>query len=112
MIKRTLRRWLGIHALELENKRLREHLVAVQDRVDYRFEELDKLTAMDVDVGLRGPCSIILSGVYRGRGYVKFYEMAHAEFQHMVRDFQQSRSRNLLRNLDDVSRMYSGSFAL
>lgn len=103
---------LGITTLEEENKYLRSELVRTQTKIDKQIHELDNLTRIDGDMGVRGPCTIILSGVWRGRGYVKFYEMDHREFQRTVKMYQDMRKHNVLRNIDTIPGYRGGSFEM
>jgi hypothetical protein len=99
-ILKFLRDKLGITALEQENNSLKYQLSVQSTRLDRRIAELDELTAVDADVGVRGPCTVILTGVYRGNGYVKFYEMPVDEFRRhvdMMLDMQRS---SLIRTVD------------
>ena len=59
-----IKKWLRIDKIEAENKRLKHVVNAFDDKLN----ELDKLATLDADEGVRGPCTIILSGVFRGRG--------------------------------------------
>ena len=110
MLKNLLKKWLGVSVLEAENLYLRRVIASQADRITDRIAELDKLTAMDVDVGFRGPCTIILSGVFHGRGYVSFYDVDHKEFQDLVNEFKYRRKLGHLRNVDNVPRYAGGSF--
>jgi len=99
-LKTALKKWLGVSALE-GTANLHQHRLDVQrDKIDDRIAELDKLTACDVDVGYRGPCTMILTGVYRGKGYVKFVEMDHDEFRRWVEITRLEERDGLMRNVD------------
>ena len=111
-IKTKVKKWLGITQLENENKMLRQLIMKQADRVTNRIDELDKLTTMDVDVGVRGPCTVILSGVFRGKGYVTFYEVEHQEFQYIVEEYRHRRRSGHLRNIDSIPYHRGGSFTL
>ena len=62
-LKEIARNWLGVVDLERENAALRQLIGRQSKRVTERIAELDKLTKVDVDIGMRGPCTVILSGV-------------------------------------------------
>jgi len=108
-IKAAIEMWLGIPALRLENAALRKRLESESRRISARIAELDKLTAIDVDIGMRGSCTVILSGVYRGKGYVQFYEMSFDEFRDLVEHFREQRRNHLIRVIDEPYSM-RGSF--
>lgn len=112
MIRDALKKWLGVFDLESENKRLKLIISKQVDRITNRISELDKLTEVDVDIGARGPCTVILSGVFRGRGYVSFYEMDHEEFEYMVDEFRHRRKSGHLRNIDRIPDYRGGGFIL
>jgi hypothetical protein len=110
-IKQKIKAWLDIRATELEIEHLRAVILAQTSRITSRMQELDKLTREDVDVGVRGACSVVLTGVYRGRGYVRFYEIPAEDFSHFVEMFRSREKQHLLRNID-VPYMMSGAFDL
>lgn len=108
-LRKRLRDWLGITSLEKDHDRLFDFMNQLgvrldreSNRLDARIAELDKLTAVDADMGVRGPCTIILTGVYRGKGYVAFYELDFEEFRHMVEDFKLRKKHGLIRNVDRI----------
>lgn len=118
MIK-YIKKWLGVDDLSEqisrladENNRLKRNINTQSDRITKRISELDDLTAIDVDVGVRGPCTVILSGVYRGKGYVSFYELSHDEFRHMVEDYRERRKHGVLRNIDSIPSYRGGAFTI
>jgi hypothetical protein len=85
-----------VASLRLENGSLGRSLKSIQAK----FEDLDKLTRYDVDVGFRGQCSVVLTGVYKGKGYVQYYDIPYQEFEWMVEDMRERRKHNLIRNID------------
>lgn len=111
-IKNRIRKWLGIDALDRKNEMLEQNISKQAERVTNRIDELDKMTAMDVDVGVRGPCTIILSGVFRGKGYVQFYEVDRREFQNIVDEYSHRQKSGHLRNIDAIPHYRGGSFSL
>ena len=108
-IKQKIKSWLGIVALETEIEYLRHVIRTEHDRITRRIEELDKLTREDIDLGFRGNNTIILTGIYRGRGYVQFYDMSDYDFAEVVKMYQDRRKRNLLRIVDGPP-FVSGAF--
>ena len=99
-IRDWLKKWLGVAQLEKQHIGMSSIINAQESRITDRMRELDQLTAIEADVGFRGPCTIILSGVYRGRGYVKFYEMDLEEFRHLVERYKFEERDNLIRHVD------------
>jgi len=95
-----VREKMGVTALERENKFMRDELASQARRIADRIAELDDLTRMDADVGFRGDCTIILTGVYRGRGYVQFYDVPHEQFRDYVERLQYGKKNNLIRHVD------------
>ena len=110
-IKTALRNWLGITALTNDVERLRANLLSQAERVTTKLAELDKLTAIDADIGVRGRCSVILSGVYKGRGYVTFYDMSPQEFEYLVEEYRHYRKQHIVRNIDRPPH-FVGNFSL
>ncbi|AUQ74731.1 hypothetical protein [Phaeobacter piscinae] len=109
--KKWLQDRLGITALVKENDRL-NGLVKSQSRViDKRLSELDELTKIDADVGFRGNCTVILTGVYRGRAYVQFYDLAPDHFRRYVEQLRWERKENLIRHVDAPAQ-FRGAFDL
>lgn len=110
-MRKMLRKWLGIDTLE---KRADTHsyiLDGLAGQIDKKIKELDKLTREDWDIGVRGPSTIILTGVYRGRGYVKFYDVPGEQFEDLVQMFRSREKSHLIRNVD-APHLMSGAFKL
>lgn len=101
---RWIKRILGLDKLEIEIAETRRMMeVKARDtdhRLSARLEELDRLTAMDADFGVRGPCTVIYTGVYRGRGYVKFVDVSASEFEYMIERDKAERRKSLVRHVD------------
>lgn len=79
--------------LEGEVQLLEERVLLYKQYIDNHIEELERLTTVDVDVGRRDS-SIILTGVYKGKGYVRFYDLSDSEFSYfveMVKDLTRDR---------------------
>lgn len=106
-----LKKWLGILDLEAKNTVFNQRLDKQASAIQKRIKELDKLTCEDVDIGMRGSSTIILTGVYRGRGYVKFYDVPPEDFHRFVEQFRHMRKFNLIRNVDAPYPVY-GAFDL
>ena len=102
---------LGIIALENENSRLRQQLSEHNQQtnnqieshrkfVHSRMEELREYTRVDADIGYRSNNTIILSGVYRNKAYVRFFDVGDGEFKHMVEQLHDMTGYAVIRNLD------------
>ncbi len=111
VLRFRLREWLGIYDAAVELDRLKDEARRTESRLAIRLAELDNLTRLDADVGFRGPCTVILSGVYRGRAYVQSYEMHHEEFIQMVERYRSMERGHLIRNVD-APRELKGAFQL
>jgi len=112
-MKSIIKKWIGITALEARADASEKKAKIISEYLDKKIAELDKLTREDWDIGARGPSTIILTGVYRGRGYVKFYEVPGAEFDALVEEFQSRRRAHLIRNVDAPHFAYQrGAFNL
>ena len=92
-IKQTLRQWLSIVELE---KKLQRH----QDFVTAKVSELKEYTRVDADMGIRGNNTIILTGVYRNKAYVRFYDIGDGEFQKLIEQMKHMQDHCLIRNVD------------
>lgn len=90
------RKILGITALEAKYR----ELLSVYKATLELQEELNKNLRIDCDMGIRGPSSVILTGAYRGRGYVQVFEMDNDEFARMVDMYRDLKKRGIIRNID------------
>lgn len=111
-MKNWIKRILGITQLENENKELREQLQSHRAYVGNKFDKLQSYITVDADIGWhRGRNTIVLTGVYRGKGFVKFYDVGEREFIHMVEYLQDMKKHALIRNLD-APPLFHGVFDL
>ncbi len=113
-LKNTLRKWLGvddayqkISNLEDQVKRLQNFDDVLEQRirsVDSEVSAVIRVTSeyfrVDADVGHRGNNTIILTGIYRGKGYVQFYDVGQGEFKFMVERMRDMKRCNLIRTVD------------
>jgi len=106
-----IKKWLGVTALDARIKKQEAVLAILSPAIDEKIRDLDKLTREDWDIGMRGPSTIILTGVYRGKGYVKFYEVPGDQFHSLVQEYQERHKHHLIRNVD-VPYPMSGAFQL
>jgi len=100
MLKKWIKKGLGITALEDENKKLVAELQGHRQFVYDKVAELRDYTRVDADIGIRGNNTIILSGVYRKQGYVRFWDVGDGEFQQLVRQMKDMKDHCLVRNID------------
>lgn len=117
-MKRWIKDRLGITALEkraevaeAQAKQFDDYVDHLAKQIDKKVKELDHLTREDWDIGARGPSTIILTGVYRGRGFVKFYDVPAEEFRHLVEMFRSREKAHLLRTIDRPY-MMDGAFSM
>ncbi len=99
-MKAWLKKTLGIDKLETENENLRLEIQQHAAYVNQKVAELKEYTRVDADVGYRGKNTIILTGVYRNRGYVKFYDLGIGDFEHLARQLMEMKKHSLIRNID------------
>lgn len=102
---------LGILALEHKNTELRNQLQLHKDFVTTKIAELKEYTRVDADVGFRGNNTVILTGVYRNRAYVQFYDLGDGEFARLVEHLKDMRSHALIRHID-APPSFRGSFEI
>lgn len=99
-MKVWIKKVLGITALEQENARLKL-LVRHQERyVSEKIKELQDYTRVDADMGVRGHNTIILTGVYRNKAYVRFYDVKGDDFAGFVEHLRDLKGHALIRNID------------
>ncbi len=89
---------------------LKDEVFCLQNFTKSKFEELEKHNRHDVDISYRGRCTVVLTGVYRSKGFVSFYDVEMDEFKYFVEHFRGR--KNLIRNIDDPLHFYRGSFEL
>lgn len=106
-----LKRYLGITELERENIRLRSYVERHERYIDRKVEELKDYTRVDADIGIRGNNTIVLTGVYRNKGFVRFYDMGDGEFKKLVEQLQYMRDHCLIRHIDEPP-SFHGTFDL
>lgn len=68
--------------------------------INESLSELHKLNTIDVDVGYRGQNTIILTGVFNGKGYVQFYDLHTEEFGYLVKQLKDMNKHQWVRNID------------
>ena len=99
-MKKWIKNKIGITKLAEENKSLKKELSILEAYVCRKMHELKQYTRVDADVGIRGNNTIILTGVYRRRAYVKFYDMGDANFIDLVEQLKEMRKHSLIRHID------------
>lgn len=100
IIKQKLKVWLGIVELEQKQMMFRVKLNNHQSFVLDRMKELKAYTRVDADLGIRGNNTIILTGVYRNKAYVKFYDLGDGEFLKLIEQMKHMQDHCLIRNVD------------
>lgn len=96
--------------LEGEVKLLEERVLRYKQYVDNHIKELERYTAVDADISRSGS-SIILTGVYKGKGYVRFYDLSQEDFIHFVETVKWMTKEKALRVVDKPY-WFNGSFEL
>jgi len=86
-----------IEELRDEIETLKREMINLRAGQRAFFQELESHFISDVDISVRGPCTMILTGEYKGRGFIKFYDMDLDEFRARV---EEMRGRKSLRNID------------
>lgn len=112
---RKLLRWvqekLGIVKLQQEVDKQHALLLSHKVFVREKIEELKEYTRVDADVGFRGNNTIILTGVYRRKAYVQFWDVGDGEFEKLVDQLRYMSDHALLRNID-APPYFKGTFGL
>jgi hypothetical protein len=99
-MKNWIKKKLGITQLENENKVLRSQLQSHREYVSEKIGELKEYTRVDADVGFRGNNTIVLTGVYRNKAFVRFYDLGDGEFKALVEQLKYMNDHALIRHLD------------
>ena len=120
-----IKKKLGIKALEDKQREnsyfaaLHVHEIqALKKRVSELEQILKETARTDADVGLRGRQrgnnTVILTGTYRGRGYVHFYDFGPRGFDRMVEQMRDMRKHSLIRTVDTpyITGDFKGYFGL
>jgi hypothetical protein len=99
-MKNWIKKKLGITALEAENGAIKADLSWHKNFVSQRINDLKEYTRVDADIGFRGNNTIILTGVYRKKGFVRFYDVGDGEFKNLVLQMRDMKDHALIRNID------------
>jgi len=103
-LKTKFRTWvqnkLGITKLHEEISSLQRELNYHRNFVIDKVAELKKYTVVDADIGERGNNTIILTGVYRNKAFVRFYDIGDGEFIQLINQMKYMREHCLIRNID------------
>ncbi len=95
-----IKKKIGITVLEMEIESLKTQIINHKNFVNNRIADLKEYTRVDADLGFRGNNTIILTGVYKNKGYVYFYDMGDGEFEKMVEQLKNMRDHSLIRHID------------
>ncbi len=100
-----------IHQLKIENVEFNSILNHKSKYISSILRDIKKYTTVDADAGIRGNNTIILTGVYRKRAYVQFYDIGDGEFNKLVDMLKSMDKTALIRHIDSVPD-FRGSFDL
>lgn len=100
-LKRWIKELLGINKLEGELLVQKRKIQVLKDMQDSLYDELKKYERVDADIGIRSNNTVILTGQFRGRGYIQFYDFEPKEFEHMVRQLRDMKKHALIRTIDE-----------
>lgn len=82
--------------LDLKIHKQERCIISLQNEISL----LNQYLKMDIDIGQRGECTVILTGIYRNQPYINFYDMDVDEFTEYVNMFSNHKRRNLIRSID------------
>jgi len=91
---------LGVTLLETEIKMLRRIIKNQEAFIIGKLAELKEYTRVDADIGFRGNNTIVLTGVYRKQGFVRFYDIGDGQFERLVQQMKHMQDHALIRNID------------
>lgn len=102
---------LGITAMQRKIDQLalqKDELILKMERQRVSFDshlaELRKFSRMDVDIdpsSMRATHTVILTGVIKGKGYVRFYDMQDVDFASLADHLHHRQKHSLLRHIDE-----------
>jgi predicted RNase H-like nuclease (RuvC/YqgF family) len=87
-------------SLEEQIEPLRKEVSYERQRIEKTLTQLKKFTKVDADVGSRSNNTIILTGMYRNKAYVQFYDLGNGEFERLVNQLRDMKDHALIRNID------------
>ena len=91
---------LGITALEQRHEKLIRQVKNQQDFIAIQTAELKKFTKVDADIEYQSNNTIILTGRYQNRGYVRFFDMGDGEFEKLTKQLCHMEKYAQVRHLD------------
>ena len=103
-LREKIRRWLGVDIIEARYARM-------ADRALDAVETVKQHARLDADVGFRGNNTIVLTGIYRKRAFVRFYDLGDGEFEALVDQLRQMKETALIRHVD-APPQFHGTFEL
>lgn len=57
-------------------------------------------TDVSADIGVRGPSTIILTGIYKNREYVEIFDMPQKDFNHFVQHLKELKKYHQVKSID------------
>lgn len=100
MIKNWVLKLLGVDKLKAELKSLRAQVAEHKTYVEQKVNHFTEHTRVDVDIGVRGNNTVVLTGVLKGKGFVEFYDIGNREFENLVERMKYLQKEHLIRNVD------------
>lgn len=67
-------------------------------------KDINKCFNIDIDIHQKEPSTIIVSGVYKGRDYVKIYKLKSKDFMSFVDDLKQREKFGNIHTIDSFNR--------
>jgi hypothetical protein len=112
-MKNIIKKWLGVDKLIAEISLLKIQNAGLSNQLDKTHSLMKEFTRVDADIGFRGNNTIILTGVFKGRGYVQFYDLGDGEFRDMVERLRDMKKYALIRQVDaPPNRDFKGTFGI
>ena len=104
-----LKRKLGIETIFNKIASLEAAVSALKQRTEDLLAEINAMQTTDVDVSPRGDNTVILTGMYKGKGYIRFYDVTEGEFGYLVNRMKDIHKAGHIRNIDRPP-MFNGWF--
>lgn len=101
-IRQKLRTFLGVDSLSLRINNAESMMLSAHRGICETRDELKKNSRLDADIGVhpKSNNTIILSGVYAGRAYVRFYDIGDGDFMELRKSLIRMSRDHRVRNLD------------
>jgi len=100
MVLRWFKNLFGITKLEESNRLLLEEVHEYSLEFKRVLKQLQDFVKIDADLGFRSNNTIIVTGRFRNREFVNFYDVGDGDFVSLVNQLQHLKKFGNIRNVD------------